>query len=175
MTDRPDFEEIITTTEQLKNMVENFVPTMMRPSVFPGFVGVQCVTNAWMKEQLKKASPSYIEKHLENSEDEFTMLSLVTDLADWYRAADMDPPQETMWVIFLREGESWGYTYFSLLSEIFRVIAVTEQSEEYAASEAAISDSNKKAAKLCKKIFPDDYKQILGMVSETLKKVKRIK
>jgi hypothetical protein len=96
-------------------------------------------------------------------------------LADWYRAADMDPPQETMWVIFLREGESWGYTYFSLLSEIFRVIAVTEQSEEYAASEAAISDSNKKAAKLCKKIFPDDYKQILGMVSETLKKVKRIK
>lgn len=169
MNNKPDFYEIITSVDQLKEMVNRFVPRMMRPDVWPGFAGVQLASDEWMKAQLEKA----IDTGAFSNKSKFTMHTLVTDLASWYRAAGQDPPQEVMWVIFLREGKEWAYTYFCLLGEIYRVMFVLENGEEYAASEAAVDESNKKAAVLCEKMFPDDHEELLKVVNETIEKLKR--
>ena len=161
-----DIHEKIETKEQVQHMIDNYVPSMMRPKVWPGFAGFDVVDQQFMKEH-------FFDFVGNTAEDEYIpSASVVIDMATWFRAASMDPPQEVMFVIFLVSDQSWACTYIAILSDVAKIILSTERGEHYAGSDSGATASLRMAIDICQSMFPETHKEILTEAYEGMKKLR---
>ena len=162
-----DIHKSIDTIEQIKQMLDDHVPKMLRPNKWPGFAGVDIVEDSFIREHF------FDFMGYTAGDDYIPVSSIVLELATWFTAAGMTPPEDCMYVIFLASGLPWACTYISLLSDISRIVLATEIGTPFAGSDKGAAESLKRAIDICETMFPETYMEIISVAHESLKGLRR--
>ena len=160
-----DFEEAVLNKEQLNSMIKSFVPTVLKPEVWPGFTGVELVSPSWMERKLAD--------EFGIGQDGAVYTSILLDMADYFRSANRTPKNEVMWVIFVKSGESWAYTYLCLLADIVNVVRATTEGVDRIQEKNHAVDSMREAVGLCFKLFPSNYGEIIKVAKSSLERLRK--
>jgi hypothetical protein len=161
---KPDFKKIVVENNELYKMTEDFIPRMIHPKVFAGFAGFQLVSVDYLVDEL--AAPGRFTVPLTLSP-----ISSIIDIGTMARLAGSDCFEEDAYIIFVRKGLPWATTFFTLLTDIYKIYLAETKNTDYAASKDGLKEAAGLAKDICKEIFPDYIEEILSITNKSFKEV----
>jgi len=155
-----DIYKIVSTRDDLKEMVEKFVPRMLQPDNWPNFSGVDL------------ADQRFFLDHFDTEEKGIPIISGVMDLAGWFRAVGDIPPQDVMYVAFLEKDRPWGHTYYCLMESISRIILITSDGKDFAESPDGLRKAETQVVGFLKNMFgAADAAKIVYLAAKTTREI----
>ena len=162
---KPDFKKIVTENNELYKMVDIFVPKTMQPKVFPGFEGFQL------------SDPEYLIKLM--SPDRFLVpltmspISSIVDIGTMAKLAGSKifDDMEDAYVIFIRKGMPWGCTFFTLITDMYKIHLAGLKGTDYASSKNGLTEAARLAKEFCGEVFSADVEEILRLTNQTLREI----
>lgn len=155
-----DIDKIVSTRDELKEMVEKFVPKMLQPGSWPNFSGADLVDQRFFMD------------HFDSEGKGTPIISGVMDLAGWYRAAGQIPPKDIDYIVFLEKDRPWGHTYYCLMESISRIMLITSDGKDFAESEAGLKKAETQVVSFLRNMWGiSDAAKIICLTMKTTREI----
>ena len=165
-----DYEELITTREQLDEIVKKYVPNHLKPGHLVGLKGVDITSKEYVDEHILNENTlmiSLTKSKLFSVVDIGGMFGVIHAMMGTQNPYSED---EDDYVVFITEGLPFYATVFFLLVGVILIETVSTKGAGFAASKQGGLEAMKTAKNIINNVFDKEASQMLFLIKRFLKK-----
>jgi len=165
-----DYEKLITTREQLDEIVEKYVPNHLKPGHLVGLKGADITSKEYVDEHILNESTlmlSLTKSKLFSVVDIGGMFGVIHAMMGTQNPYSED---EDDYVVFITEGLPFYAAVFFLLVGVVLIETVSTKGVSFAASKQGGLEAMKTARDIINNVFGKDASHLLFLIKRYLKK-----